>query len=79
MALGVLNPKDPIQKALDQMVQTLKKDLVPRVQTLKVLGQRGQTPKILGQRGQTPKVFLNPEAVEHSGAVQRLKPKVEPD
>ena len=33
MALGVLNPKDPIQTVLDQIFQTLK----DRVQTPKVL------------------------------------------
>ena len=37
MALRVLTPKDPILKVLDQIFQTLKRVLVPRVQTPKVL------------------------------------------
>jgi hemin uptake protein HemP len=57
LAQRVLNPKDPIQRVLDQIFQTLK------------------------DRVQTPKVLLpqNPVAVEHSGAVWRLRLKVEPD
>ena len=63
MALGVLNPKDPIQtlKVLGLIYQTRKRVLVQIVQTLKVL------------------LPQNPEAVEHSGAAWRLKLKVEPD
>ena len=78
MALGVLNPKDPIQRVLDQIFQTLKDRVQTpkdRVQTLK---DQVQT---LKARVQTLKVLLpqNPEAVEHSGAAWRLKLKVEPD
>jgi len=59
LARGCLNPKDPIQTVLDQIVQTLKRVQVQRVQTPKVL--LPQTPEAVEHSGAAWRLKLKVE------------------